>query len=309
MHDDLIRAGRRRLVLAAFGGLGLLAVSVALVLFPLVWVAVLVVAAVRDGTTGWPTVGRAALASLVVGAVSGAALFALAWLGAERRVTEALGVRPHRVPEGRAAQLRNVSEGLALAAGVPPPQVAVIADPAPNALTVGRRPATSWIVVTSGLVDLLSRDELEAVLAYEIGRIAVRSVSLDTVVYASTAVAFEVWVGAFGGLDELSVVLVPVAVLATPLVAGGVVLRRAALRSRAHLSDGLAVSYCRNPVALLTALRRLDGDGRQVRVGGSGAAHLWLVYPHTRASRWLLGSHRLLADRIARLERALPPGT
>jgi hypothetical protein len=87
------------------------------------------------------------------------------------------------------------------------------------------------------------------------------------------------------------------------LFAGCALLRRTALGARARLSDGLAVQYCRDPVALVSALRRLDADPRTVRFAGTPNAHLWLDYPHTRASRWLLGTRRLLTARIRRLER------
>ncbi len=80
-------------------------------------------------------------------------------------------------------------------------------------------------------------------------------------------------------------------------------LRAGILRSRAKFSDGLAVRYCRNPVALVKALRRILDDPHEVRRGDPANAHLWLEYPHTRASRWLLRTHRILPRRVRRLER------
>jgi Zn-dependent protease with chaperone function len=98
------------------------------------------------------------------------------------------------------------------------------------------------------------------------------------------------------------VLLAPFAVVLTPVVGGGMLLRAAALRSRARLADGLAIRYCRNPVALAHALRRILEDPAEVRRGDPGNAHLWLEYPHTRASRWFLGTHRILPRRVKRLE-------
>lgn len=309
MHDDLVRQGRRRLLAAAAAGIGLLAVSVALVLLPFVWAGVWVADVLRGGGGGWAPFVRAAVLCGVLGALTGSALFAVSLVRSEHRVTETVGVRPRTGGHGREEQVRNLVDGLAIAAGVSPPTTAVIPDPAPNCLTVGRGPGTAWLVMTTGLLDALPRDELEAVLAFEMGRIAARSVSLDTVVYAATGVAFGVWVGAFDGLDELSLVLVPVAVIATPLIGLGVLLRRAAMRSQARISDGLAVSYCRNPAALLAALRRLEADGRVVRTAEAGSAYLWFVYPHTRWSRLVLGSGRVITERRRRLERALGEGS
>jgi len=210
---------------------------------------------------------------------------------------------PPRLPDGAHHRLRNLLDGLAIAAGLPrAPRAAVVIDDAPNCLTVGRRPDHAWIVVTTGLMDLLPRAELEAVLAYELGRVAELDVGLDTVVYACTARTTELWGGAFDDLDELSIVLAPFALLAAPAVLGGYLLRAVALRGRARLADGLAVRYCRNPVALAHALRRIADDPRTVRRASAANAHLWLEYPHTRASRWLLRTHRMLPARVERIE-------
>jgi Zn-dependent protease with chaperone function len=162
-------------------------------------------------------------------------------------------------------------------------------------------------VCTTGLLETLPRRELEAVLAYELGRVACREVSLDTVVYACTARSYEVWAAALDG-DEVSLLLAPITMVTLPLLAGCALLRRSALRAQARLSDGLAVQFCRDPAALLSALRRIEADGRIVRFAGAPNAHLWLDYPHTRASRWLLGTRRLLGARIRRLERLAATG-
>ena len=130
-------------------------------------------------------------------------------------------------------------------------------------------------------------------LAYEIGRIAVLEVSLDTAVYACTARVFELWGAPFAGFGHDSFLLIPVSIVTAPLAFGGVLLRRHVLRSRAQLSDGLAVRYCRNPSALaVRALRKIDADPRTVRVASLDDAHLWLQYPHTRLSRAFFGSRK-----------------
>ena len=79
--------------------------------------------------------------------------------------------------------------------------------------------------------------------------------------------------------------LAPLAILALPFVAACGALRASVLRSRAKLAGGLAVRYCRNPVALAQGLRRIFEDPKEVRRGDPRNAHLWLEYPHTRASQ------------------------
>jgi heat shock protein HtpX len=178
----------------------------------------------------------------------------------------------------------------------------MVIDDAPNCLTVGRTLDRAWIVVTTGLVEQLSKRELEAVLAYQLGRVVELEVSLDTVVYALTARTFELWAAAFDDFDEGALLLLPLAVLALPLFVASVALRGAALRNRARLADGLAVRYCRDPGALARALRTVLESREEARLADPANAHLWLEYPHTRTSRWLLRTHRILPERIRRLD-------
>jgi Zn-dependent protease with chaperone function len=312
VHEDEIRIARWRIQLVAAVGVALLALTVAVLVFP---IAVVVFAAFALLGASWgfglALLLWSAAVSAAFGLTSGVGVFAWSLARAERRALEMVRAWPYpgsppapppRLPPGAYERAERLIQGLAIAAGVLPPSCAVVIDDAPNCLTVGRTPRTAWIVVTTGLLEL-PRAELEAVLAYEIGRVAEQEVSFDTVVYACSARALELWAAAFGEFDEMTVLLAPFAVLLTPVVAGGLLLRAAALRTRARLSDGLAIRYCRNPVALAHALRRILEDPSEVRRGNPGNAHLWLEYPHTRASRLLLRTHRILPGRVKRLER------
>ncbi len=291
----------------------LLTVTIAAIVLPMALVIFAAFALVgASWGLGFALVGWSLGVSVSFGLLGAGAVFGWSLLRSERRSLEFVRAwplpgretpRPPRLPTGALERVTKLVHGLSLAAGVLPPRCAVVIDDAPNCLTVGRRPKSAWIVVTTGLLATLPRAELEAVLAYEIGRVVELDVSLDTVVYACTARVFELWGGVFGDLHDVSLVLGPMALLAAPLVGGGVLLRAVALRTRAKLSDGLAVRYCRNPVAFARALRRIYEDPRDVARGDPGNAHLWLEYPHTRPSRWFLRTHRLLPRRVIRLER------
>jgi heat shock protein HtpX len=315
MHEDLQQAGRRRLIATAIAGVVLLAGSIALLVLPLVAVSVLAMQPFFPSITTTGAVVRIIGFSVAIGFATSVVGTAYAWQHTERDALQSadlqlatvpgagIAVVPSwRVSDGPLPRVRQMLDTLSIAAGVLPPQCAVVVDPAPNLLSIGRYPETAWIVCTTGLLEELPRRELEALLAYELGRIACREVSLDTVVYACTARTYEVWAGALGG-HHATIVFAPLAVLGLPLLAGCALLRRSALSARARLSDGLAIQFCRDPLALLAALRRLAADGRTVRFAGAPNAHLWLQYPHTRASRFLLGSRRLLNARVRRLER------
>lgn len=209
-----------------------------------------------------------------------------------------------RIPES----VQSIVEVLSLATGTRPPRVAVTVDPAPNCMTVGRRPETAWILVSTGLVEQLSRRQLEAVLAFELGRVVEWDVSLDTVVYAMTARMFELWATVFDDVHHHSLMMTPLVILASPFIALGWWLRAHVLRHRARLADGLALRTTRNPRPLLEALEILRDSPLVIRRGDPGAAHLWFEYPHTAWSRRLLRSHRILPERIRSIRAVLPDG-
>jgi heat shock protein HtpX len=313
VHEAIIRSGRRRLRLVTAAGLALLTLTMAAIVFPVAWVMGAVSnAAGTDLGYGWDLVAWASIVSGVMGVAVALIVFTWSLLQSEARVLEfvrawpgprASPTRPPRMPPDALESPERILDALVLAAGVHKPGVAVVIDDAPNCLTVGRKPETAWIVVTTGLLDALSYRELEAVLAYELGRVVELEVSLDTVVYALTGQTFQLWAAAFADLDEVSVILMPLGLIAMPFVVTAALLRAAVLRNRAKFADGLAVRYCRNPVALVKALRAILDDPHEVRRGDPANAHLWLEYPHTRASRWLLRTHRILPKRVRRLER------
>jgi heat shock protein HtpX len=312
VHEDLIRSARRRCWLAAAVGVLVLSCTVAALVFPVAWV--LGAASAPFGTglgLGGELLAWSLTVALAAGTVAAVCVFSWSLMHAEREALRFLGawpgpgscaLPPPALPADTIPKVERLLAPLALAAGVTPPRVAGVVDDAPNCLTVGRTPRTAWLVVTTGLVETLPRRELEAVLAYELGRVAELEVAFDTVVYALTARTFEVWAAAFDDAHHALLVLLPLALLALPFFAASVALRGSALRNRARLADGLAVRYCRDPGALARALHRVLIEPHEVRRADPANAHLWLEYPHTRASRWFLRTHRMLPRRIRRLE-------
>ena len=105
----------------------------------------------------------------------------------ERQVLTETGA--HIVQPDEQTEIKNLLDGLAIASGLPPPRVAVIDDPAPNSFGVGTRPSNTVVGITTGLADRLSRDELEAVLAYEVSRIRSWDVALSSWAVALTSSA------------------------------------------------------------------------------------------------------------------------
>jgi len=205
------------------------------------------------------------VALLLVGAPApGAAMLVLGaiWLGANLRLGspkalgDALGGR--RVGEGDEPRLVNIVEGLCVANGLTVPELRVLADDAPNAIVLGRKPTRAVLFCTTGLLEVLDRIELEAVVAHELAHLK----RGDLQIAARSTVA----AGLLGAL--------------TPAAARFVV--RLGGPEREALADGAAAMMTRYPPGLVGALRKLGAapstrpDGLSTRTARLTAA-LWCV--------------------------------
>jgi heat shock protein HtpX len=213
----------------------------------------------------------------------------------ERRVLAETGA--HIAAPDEHKQVRNLLEGLAIAGGQPVPRFAVIDDPAPNSFGIGTRPTRTIVAVTTGLIDKLSRDELEAVLAYEVSRIGSWDVALASWTVALTG-------GAIAARDSDNFLSMILGWLPTRLAEW---LQTWALAGQARDRDEAAINFTRNPVSLVRALEKLDEDQSQVGRVSRSTAPLWVEFPakalggsSTRATR-KLASELLLDERIDRL--------
>jgi heat shock protein HtpX len=251
-------------------------------------------------------VGFFCLGVLVLSVVIGSVI-ALLRLPTLRRRLEAqvlLETGAHLADPEEHVEVRNLLAGLAIAAGVPVPRFAVIPDPAPNSFGVGTRPGRTIIGVTTGLVDRLNRDELEAVLSYEVSRIGSWDIALSSWAVALTSGAIST-----AEADDLKAIVgwIP-ARMAEWLQAW-------ALRDQGEDRDRIAVRFTRHPEALITALEELHADQTEVSRVSRATAPLWIEVPArvyggagSKRSR-RLGTSLLLDERIGRLTRlaGLPP--
>jgi heat shock protein HtpX len=216
-----------------------------------------------------------------------------------------------------APQLYNVVEEISIAAGVPMPKVMVLETEALNAFATGNRIGNGTIAVTRGLIDTLSRDELQGVVAHEMAHLAnldtrymvvvgvtvglialVCDMALRTLNWGSTRSSDRK--GSSGG-GLLIVVLLVVAVLA-PFAAKAV--QMAVSRQREYLADATSVQFTRNPNGLISALGKLADKAAPFPGVSRATQHLFIVNPvqtFTSDSSALLATHPDIADRIARL--------
>jgi heat shock protein HtpX len=227
--------------------------------------------------------GAVVVVAAVIGSVVAAVRLPLQRRGLERQVLaeSSAHVITDLTTERR---VRNILEALAIAAGIPPPRFAVVEDPAPNSFAVGTRPRTAIVAVTRGAIDGLARDELEAVLAFEVSRIGSWDVALSSWTVALTGAGL-------GALDDDVSKLVG----RLPFWASGR-LRRWALRDAALDRDRAAVRFTRNPSGLLRALEALRASPLEVQRVSRATAPLWMEVP-TRIE----GGGPSLDERIAAL--------
>ena len=246
---------------------------------------------------GWEYLGIGIGAVIVLGSVIGFFL-ATVRIPRLRRKLEARVLTETQATFGypdEYRQLRNVIDGLAIASGIPSPRFAVITDPAPNSVSVGTRPEHTVIAVTSGLLDELTRPQLEAVVAYEITRVASLDVALSTWTAALTGAAGE-------ALDSDTVA----GLVGRPVRWSARRLQRWALRDTARERDERAIAMSKNPHALIAALEVLAADPRPVATISNVTAPLWIEVPNALVgglSPEAAGTLRplLLSERIAHL--------
>jgi heat shock protein HtpX len=202
--------------------------------------------------------GNLELQMLPVFSIVGATV-ATPWLLARRLHTtpstllKAVGARPPASDDGN--RLSNLAQEMAVGRGIPPLHVALIDDPAPNAVAVGRDPRNSTVAVTTGLVQLLTREELAAVVAVEVCSIALHDVAVGTVAVACLgavgSVSAQQGVNRDGSRDWLGwIVCAPSRFFASKL-------RLVTMHDRETSADILACETTRNPMALISAMRKI----------------------------------------------------
>jgi heat shock protein HtpX len=243
-------------------------------------------------------IGVVAVGSSAIGILVGLVRIPFLRRGLERKVLTETGARIISADEQ--TEVKNLLEGLAIASGLPAPRVAVIDDAAPNSFGVGTRPSNTVVGITTGLSERLSRDELEAVLAYEVSRIRSWDVALSSWAVALTSSA----ISAVDDPDDDNFLKAILGVVPRRLAES---LQVWALRDQGVERDRVAVQFTRNPASLIHALEKLDADASRIRRVSRSTAPLWLEFPPqvlgpmpSRAAR-RLGRELLLDERIDNL--------
>lgn len=206
-------------------------------------------------------------------------------------------------------------ERLAGRAGLPMPKVYIIPDQSPNAFATGRNPSHAAVAATEGILRILSPEELEGVMAHELGHVKNRDILISTI--AATFAGAISMIGSMlqwgamlgagrddedgGGLAGL-VGSLAMAILA-PIMA--MLIQMAVSRSREYLADATGAEICGKPRALANALGKLQNASHQIPMHDAkpATAHMFIVNPLTGGGMMsLFSTHPPMEERIARLQ-------
>jgi len=197
--------------------------------------------------------------------------------------------------------------------GIPMPKIYVIPNESPNAFATGRNPSHASVAVTHGILGLLNDEELEGVLAHELGHVNNRDILISSVAAtlagAITMIAsmgrWAMFFGGYGGGDRgrrggglTALLMLFVAPIAATLI------QLAVSRSREYQADATGAHFTGNPYALASALQKIDAYARRLPMQASpSTAHLFIIQPFLGGVSFanLFSTHPPIAKRIERL--------
>jgi heat shock protein HtpX len=221
--------------------------------------------------------------------------------------------KARRVLEGDAPELYGIVRDLSMKANLPMPKVYIMNTDTPNAFATGRNPGHSAVAVTTGIMKLLSREELTGVIGHELSHILNRDILISTIA-ATIAGAISylahlaMWFSMFGGRGSRGthpVVLILMMILA-PLAAA--IIQMAISRSREYGADDGGAHITGNPLYLSEALKKLAYYNKRVPLQGANeaTAHMFIVNPLKGDSLLkLFSTHPPVEERVKRLEAKL----
>jgi len=206
-------------------------------------------------------------------------------------------------------RLWRTIENLAITDGLPMPRVFIMDDPAPNAFATGRDPKHSAVCVTSGLLDIMNDQELEGVLAHEMGHVKNYDIRVAMVAFALTAIISliadiilrVVWFSNNRqSNNQVFFIMGIVAAILAPFVA--LLIQMAVSRQREYLADATGALTTRYPEGLASALTKIKKSKRVARHQNTATAHLFFANPLKKSGLTsLFSTHPPLDDRIKRL--------
>ena len=213
-------------------------------------------------------------------------------------------------------ELIQMVENLSITAGLPMPRVMVVDDPAPNAFATGRNPEHAVVAATTGLLQMLDKNEIEGVMAHELAHVGNRDMLVMTVAVVLAgfiAVVADIFSRALmfnghsdNGRNPVFLVVGIVGIILAPIAAQ--IMQMAISRKREYLADATGALLTRYPEGLASALEKISGYSRPMQKASHATAHLFISDPFAggKNSVWqklggLFQTHPPAAERIAKL--------
>ncbi len=232
----------------------------------------------------------------------------------DKMVLKMTNAKPATLEENR--ELYNIVENLAITAGLPLPKIYIVHDPAPNAFATGRNPEHAVVAVTTGLVQMLDRNELEGVVAHEMAHIGNRDMLVMTVTVVLAgfiAILADIMMRSmfFGGGNRdrhpAFLIVAIVGMLLAPLAAQ--LIKMTVSRKREYLADASGALLTRYPEGLASALEKISGAGIPMKKASHATAHLFISDPFQEGKKQgimkkiggLFHTHPPAQERIGRL--------
>ncbi|MEX0665272.1 MAG: M48 family metallopeptidase [Acidimicrobiia bacterium] len=262
------------------------------------------------------------VAGVIIALVIAVFMAFFSYFYSDRIALAASRAKPADGPEYQ--RYHNLVEGLCIAAGLPKPKLYVVDDPAPNAFATGRNPKHSSLAVTTGLLQMMNRVELEGVIAHELSHVknydilagTVAVIAVGTVVLLADLGLRFMWFGGGRGRRDSrdsggAGAIIAIAALALLVLApvAAQLMQFAMTRKRELLADATGVQLTRYPPGLCSALKKLRDDTAVVHYATRATAQLWIESPLDRDKEkkgsWLnraFDTHPPLDERIRLLE-------
>ena len=252
--------------------------------------------------------------SIIIGTMIATVYSLISYYASSSIALSVSGAKP--IVKAQAPDIYNVVENLCIANGQPTPAIYIIEDPSPNAFATGRDPEHASIAFTTGILALLTRQELEGVAAHELSHVKNYDIRVMTIVVvlvglisliADVLIHFRIGRGDNKGGNAALILMIVGIVLAilSPLFAQ--LIQLAISRSREYLADASGALLTRYPEGLASALAKIEAHGVPMKDANHATAHLFLSNPFgaKKESRsWfanLFSTHPPMNERIARL--------
>ncbi|MFA5023057.1 MAG: M48 family metalloprotease [Candidatus Paceibacterota bacterium] len=240
--------------------------------------------------------------------------FASYWWS-DKIVLSMAGAKPANHDENM--ELYHLVENLSIAGGLPMPKIYIINDPAPNAFATGRDKKHAVVAVTTGLLGMLNKNELEGVIAHELSHIGNRDILLQSVIVVLVgliAILSDMFIRSrliFGGGDDdnkaggiLAIVGV-IFIILSPIIA--TLIQLAVSRQREFLADSSGALLTRYPEGLAGALEKIGGYSQPLKKASNAMAHMYISNPFgAKAAKGvakLFMTHPPIEERVAKLRQ------